>query len=354
MARTFLLIPLLVFALFGCAPPAKQLETKFYPELPIEPRMQFLTTISNEGDIGKTTSGMRAFVAGEDALRGFSRPYAIASRPGTLYVSDVGFNMVIVVDFANKEFRPLPSERATALRQPRGLTVAEDILYVADSQRRQVLAFDSEDKYLRLYGGAETLEQPLDVAVYGDRVYVVDHSAYNIKVFDRETGELQGTIGERGREEGQLDRPTHVRVDHEGNLYVTDSLNFRVQKFDAEGNFIHMFGYPGSTPGGFARPKGIDVTRDGYLYAVDAAFENVQIFHDPSQFLVFFFGGFGHAPSYMYLPSPLTISYENIDLFKPYFDKDFKVEYLVYVGNQLGDYKINVYGVGKWIGPPLN
>ncbi|MFH7319593.1 hypothetical protein ACHHRT_03155 [Desulfurivibrio sp. D14AmB] len=353
MRKTLFLMALLLLAQ-GCATTGVEMETRFYPELPNEPRMQFLTTISSENDIGKKTSGLRAFVAGEDITRQLSRPYAVASRPGKLYVSDVGHNLVVIVDLVAKEMRALATSREATLRQPRGLTVVDGYLYVTDSQRKQVLAFDAEDQYVRVYGGQQHLELPLDVAVHGDRVYVADFPNHEIKVFDRESAELIQTIGGRGREEGKLDRPSHLRVDQEGNLYVTDSLNFRIQKFDSEGNYLHHFGYAGSTPGGFARPKGMDVSRDGYLYAVDAAFENVQVFHDQTQFLVYFFGGFGHAPSYMYLPAPLTIDYENVNAFKQYVDKDFKVEYLIYVGNQLGDYKLNVYGFGKWTGPPLN
>ncbi|MFH7325808.1 hypothetical protein [Desulfurivibrio sp. C05AmB] len=354
MLRKYLLLLGLILLVPGCATPKVERETRFYPELPNEPRMQFLTTISNEQDIGKRTAGLRAFVAGEDQTRGLSRPYAVASRPGRLYVTDVGLDLVVIVDLVQREMRALETSREGTLRQPRGLTVAADHLYVADSLRRQVVAFDAEDQYLRVYGGPQTLELPLDVAVHGDRVYVADFPAHEIKVFDRESGDLVQTIGGRGRDEGQLDRPTHLRVDQEGNIYVTDSLNFRIQKFDPEGNYLHHFGYVGSTPGAFARPKGFDLSRDGYLYAVDAAFENVQVFHDETQFLVYFFGGFGHAPSFMYLPAPLTIEYENVDFFKEHVDPDFEVEYLIYVGNQLGDYKLNVYGFGKWTGAPLN
>jgi DNA-binding beta-propeller fold protein YncE len=71
-----------------------------------------------------------------------------------------------------------------------------------------------------------------------------------------------------------------VTVDREGNIYVNDAFNFRIQKFDPGGNFLKAFGYPGDTLGGFARPKGLGVDREGRVYVVDAAFENVQIFED--------------------------------------------------------------------------
>jgi len=148
-------------------------------------------------------------------------------------------------------------------------------------------------------------------------------------------------------------KPSHVTVDHEGNVYINDSFNFRVQKFDADGKFIKSYGYQGDTLGGFARPKGIAIDREKHLYVVDTAFENVQVFDEESTYLLIFFGGFGPEPGSMYMPSAAYVDYKNLKYFQKYVDKDFKIKYLVYVSNMLGPHKINVYGFGDWTGKPL-
>ena len=168
-----------------------------------------------------------------------------------------------------------------------------------------------------------------------------------------DSGEQLLEFGSSGQQAGQFNRPTHLALDAAGNVYVNDSFNYRIQKFDPEGRYLKEFGYQGDTLGGFARPKGIGVDRAGYVYAVDAAFENAQIFDPESADLLLFFGGFGPHTGSMYLPSGLHIDYHNIERFRRYIDKDFAVEYLLYVGNMLGDRKINVYGFGKWVGAPL-
>jgi DNA-binding beta-propeller fold protein YncE len=170
---------------------------------------------------------------------------------------------------------------------------------------------------------------------------------------DLESGKTVLTFGEPGSAEGKLNRPTHLTVDAQGNIYVNDSFNFRIQKFDPKGNYVKHFGYQGDTLGGFARPKGVAVDRDGHVYAVDAAFENTQIFDPESTDLLLFFGGFGPHQGSMYLPSGLHIDYDNVAYFNQFADKDFRLKYLVYVGNLLGDKKLNIYGFGEWIGAPL-
>jgi len=81
--------------------------------------------------------------------------------------------------------------------------------------------------------------------------------------------------------------PTHVAVDKDGNVYVTDTLNNRVEIFDADGNFISEFGKPGDGPGHFARPKGIALDRDGHIWVTDEVQSRVQVFDKEGRLLLY-------------------------------------------------------------------
>ena len=343
------------FLLFACVSSEKKVETVFYPPLPESPKLQFLHSITGEEDIGKSPSAFKEFLLGKTpSMKRIARPYDIAAVKGKIYISDRTYQKILIINLEKKEFDYIKAERAGAIGDLAGIWVTEDdIKYAADMKGKQVVVFDKNNDFLRAYSEPGQFEKPTDVAVYKDKVYVCDFTKSQIIVLDKKSGKTIQTIGKLGDKDGYFNRPTHVVVDKEGNIYVNDSFNFRIQKFDPKGNFLNIYGYQGDMLGSFARPKGIDLDKDGHIYAVDAAFENVQIFDEKSTLLLLFFGGFGPAQGSMYLPDAVYIDYYNIEYFKDYVDKDFKIKYLVYVGNTLGDKKLNIYAFGEWIGAPL-
>ncbi|MBI4849981.1 MAG: hypothetical protein HY808_15640 [Nitrospirae bacterium] len=346
---------LAVLLLFGCATDRQKIQTVFYPMPPQNPKLQFLMSISTEEDLGKKKDVLMEFLVGQTiAQKQVARAVGITTAKGKIYVSDRTFKKILILDLDKKEFDYIKDEKEGQISSPGGIWVTEDgYKYIADLTRKQILVFDAQNNYVKAYGSEEQFAKPMDVVVYENKIYVCDFDKHQIIILDRDSGKVVQTIGEAGSEEGKLYKPSHIVIDKYGSIYVNDSFNFRVQKFDSLGKFEKTFGYQGDTLGGFARPKGISVDDEGYLYVVDTAFENVQIFDGETTRLVLFFGGFGPEPGSMYMPNSIHIDYQNIDYFKKYIDKDFKVKYLVFVGNMLGEHKINVYGFGDWTGAPL-
>ena len=61
-----------------------------------------------------------------------------------------------------------------------------------------------------------------------------------------------------------------VAIDRFGNVFATDPRNYRVQKFDSDGNFLAAFGAMGHGPGQFlSGPYGVAVDAAGSVYATD-------------------------------------------------------------------------------------
>ncbi len=355
MFRRLILLALVV-TLSACSSTVpKKMKPTFYPALPQRPRLQFLTTINSEADLGNKQSALSVMLNGKKASKKLQRPFSFGSVKGKIYVCDTEYKHIIILDLKKKKMGYIKEDKKSALASPFGIYVTDDgFKYVADALRKQIMVFGPDEKFVRSYGKKGQFERPLDVAVHGNRIYVVDYKRYAIVVIDKKSGKTIQTIGGPGTNPGRFERPSNICLDRKGDIFVNDSFNFRIQEFDPQGKYLRKFGYGGTTLGGFARPKGLDVSPDGkFLYVVDAAFENVQIFQVKNSELVLFFGGFGKAPGSLYLPGGIYIDNKNIEYFKKYAAKDFKIKYLVIVGNMLGMNKLSVYGFGDWTGKLL-
>jgi tripartite motif-containing protein 71 len=122
-------------------------------------------------------------------------------------------------------------------------------------------------------------------------VYVVDMGNHRIQKFDTSTNVLPqlltkwGGSAEAGhassplaREAGQLRSPWGIAVDGAGDVYVADTGNHRIEKFDREGNFITQWGGFGNGEGQFNFPYGIAVDAKGSVFVVDSGNTRVQQF----------------------------------------------------------------------------
>src|SRR5207302_10222777 len=96
-----------------------------------------------------------------------------------------------------------------------------------------------------------------------------------------------------------------------GKHYVVHAMNFRVQAFTPDGQFLNSFGKLGRQTGTLNRPKGIAADTEGNLYIADALFETVQIF-DPEGRLLYYFGSTGVQPGQFQLPSGVFITDRNV------------------------------------------
>ena len=75
--------------------------------------------------------------------------------------------------------------------------------------------------------------------------------------------------------------PSDIAIDEEGNVYVLDSGNHRIQKFDSDGNFLASFGRHGQGPGEFQYPQSIDLDEEGNMYVSDSGNQKINILkHD--------------------------------------------------------------------------
>jgi len=171
------------------------------------------------------------------------------------------------------------------LRSPRGVAMDDDgNTYVADTGNDRVVKFDAEGKFVVAWGGAGAdngkFRGPYDVAVTpdGKTVYVADTGNNRVQWFTVDGGTVTyvdqwGRTGSQdytGSNPGEFQAPRGIALDSQGKVYVVDTANCRIQKFDPEtGQFVKMWGTAGSDINKFYEPWAIDVAPDDTVYVLD-------------------------------------------------------------------------------------
>jgi DNA-binding beta-propeller fold protein YncE len=86
-----------------------------------------------------------------------------------------------------------------------------------------------------------------------------------------------------GKDEGQFIENHGIVVDSEGNVYVVDTRNVRVQKFDSDGNFLTMWGSPGCNNNQFLIPHDIAMDSEDSIYVTDSGRSHFRADYDCNQ-----------------------------------------------------------------------
>ena len=229
-------------------------------------------------------------------------PYGIAfDSKGLVYVADQRVGAIFIFNTETRDVQLIRNKFEATFGLINGVAIdAGDRLFVSDGKLHRVLIFDPTHKVEGQI--TEGLVDPVGLAIDSENrfLYVVDTQQDQVIVYDADSLKLLRRIGTGGKNHwltapGDFAAPSNVALDKDGNVYVTDTLNNRVEIFDADGNFISWFGKHGDGPGYFARPKGIALDCDGHIWVADEMQDRVQVFDRQGELLAFF-GGHGNYP----------------------------------------------------------
>lgn len=343
-----------VIGLAACAGkgPRTSVAPVLYPPPPDTARIQFLTFITSERDIGRGRSTFSKVVGSTDEAKAITKPYGLAVHGDRLYACDEGIFGVSIVDLARREISFFQPPNPHSIQRAINCAVDQDgNLYVTDTGLKTTHMYDSTGAFVADFG-AEDEGSPVDVVVAGDRIFVSSLSGhFRVRVYDRSTRRpLFGFPDAKPSDSIGLAAPANLFVAGD-MVYVSDLIKQQVLVYTIRGEFVRTIGRPGLGPATFSRPKGIAVSRDGVVYVVDGAFDNVQLFNTDGRALMYF-GGPGDKPGAMVLPAKVVLDYDDhhLDRFRQYVAPGFDLKYLILVTNQFGLWKVGVYGFVQRVG----
>lgn len=289
-------------------------EAPVWPAAPETARYVHVTTLEGEQnfEVDRRPTAMAKRVAkwivglaiGDVAPRQLQRPVSgFTNGAGRVFVVDASLRAVVVFDLARGEVDIWKD--ATDLEgfgAPIGIAPdGKGGVLVTDAELAAVFHLDRDGTPLGRFGDGD-LQRPTGIARDPETgtIYVTDTVAHDIKLFDGE-GKLLRAIGERGREEGTFNYPTHVSF-ADDRLYVSDSMNFRIQVLNDDGDVEQSFGETGLYLGNLVRPKGVAVGGDGRVYVAESYHDHLLVYDQTGRFLLPI-GGTGNAVGQFYQPS---------------------------------------------------
>ncbi|MGB3327579.1 MAG: SMP-30/gluconolactonase/LRE family protein [Thermomicrobiales bacterium] len=193
------------------------------------------------------------------------------------------------------------------LNDPTGVALSPDgqTIYVVDSGNLRLQRYAIDGKFIGAWNGSTDQagqfatafgQGPQSVTVDASGlIYVADTWNHRIVVFDQQ-GTMVRELGQRGVQADTMDSPDPnvdtgrfygprgVAVSN-GEIYVTDTGNERVQVFATDGTFLRTFGGTGTEPGKLKEPTGIAIGSDGNVYVGDSANARISVFSKNGDFV---------------------------------------------------------------------
>ncbi len=196
-------------------------------------------------------------------------------------------DLELVAEFGGPgESDPAPGQ----LTRPDGIAVdADGTVWVGDGPRLH--HFTVAGGFIERFGTLRATTFPrfdevadAEVAPNGD-VYVVERANHRVQRLAPD-GSFVGVWGgpDPGAGPSQFASPESIAIDGAGDVYVADTGNDRIQRFSADGTFEAEWGSSGPGPGQLDRPGGVTVDADGDVFVADSGNDRIQRFSSSGGF----------------------------------------------------------------------
>jgi hypothetical protein len=136
-----------------------------------------------------------------------------------------------------------------------------DNIWVTDKGSDMVIKFDPDGRVLMVFGRKQ-------------------------EASDEETGPLKHPKPPLPAEPGRFRQVTDIAFDKQGDTFISDGyINSRIAKVDKDGNWLKSWGDRGKEPGQFNTPHSIATDANGNVYVADRGNHRIQVFDGDGKFL---------------------------------------------------------------------
>ena len=235
-----------------------------------------------------------------NVVTGLNHPYGIAlNSRGKMIVTQRNDKQCLmsIEEQSIREYGDNPEKMSL----PKGIAIDDkDNIYVSSDHKLH--KFSSTGKQIKSVGqrGSEEgdFNDPRGVAVHNDCVYVCDRENHRIQIFDLDLN-FKRSIGSKGRGEGEFDAPKDIKLDNDGNMYIAEWNNARVQVLDSSGQFVRMFDEEN-----VHHPTALHII-DKHVYVSNIGGDNIVVYDTSGQYIASF-GGSGREKGKLMGPRSIT------------------------------------------------
>lgn len=154
-------------------------------------------------------------------------------------------------------------------------------IFVTDAQANEVYKLDTLGNVVNDIGGygwkQANFDYPADVYATSLNIYVCDKNNHRVQRFDKDLNFISSLYKrESDNSSEQFGYPLAAETSNQGDLYILDSENSRIIKFDLFGNFVLNFGGYNDVNYSLKKPKKLAISSANNIFVLDS--QNLVVF----------------------------------------------------------------------------
>ena len=247
-------------------------------------------------------------------ISGLKQPWGVVvTKNEETVVAEYGAHCITIL---NKEGKKVISfgtkgKKEGQFTNPRGVAISHDgHILVTDNHRLQKLTFQGD--CVKSVGSSKAgngplqFNTPIGIRVHPTtgQIFIADNYNHRIQVLNNDLT-YSFSFGEKVSAPEQLNQPTDVTFDNEGNLYVVEWFGHCIKKFTSRGEYVSKFSSRGCNPSQVSYPFSI-IIDNNLVYVSDCGNHRISIFDTNGRF-IHSFGKYGRGQGAFYTPRSITV-----------------------------------------------